>query len=533
MGFRGLRSGLEPRATASAAVPDSESVGANLADYIRQAASTRGSHAALLVGATRLTWRELDDAVSAAASGMRAAGLVPGDRVGLVLGNRPEFVIAYFGALRARLVAVPLNPGFTTREIVASLGHAGVRLVVADRDSVAAVRAAALPGASVVVAGGGAEGESLRWFDDLLAAGRGAGALPADAVDVDSDELAVILYTSGTTGEPRGAMLTHRALVASIEQVASVSVDGQSLMTADDVVLVVLPLAHVYSLNGTLGSLVKQAATAVLVERFDPDATLRLVREHGVTQIPGAPPLWISWADRPDLREALQGVRVLFSGAAPLPASVLEQITTATGLPVFEGYGLTEAAPGVTSTFVSGAPKAGSVGRPFPGVELRLVDEAGNDADPGDPGEIVIRGPNLFSGYWPDGADGPDADGWYATGDVAYADADGDLFLVDRRKDLVIVSGFNVYPREIEDVLQQHPDVAEAAVVGVPHPHTGEAVKAYVVARPGTALTPESVQAFCETRLARFKRPTIVTVVAQLPHSVTGKVAKRRLRGER
>jgi long-chain acyl-CoA synthetase len=407
--------------------------------------------------------------------------------------------------------------------------------VVADGDSVDAVRSAALPEAVIVVAGrqrtaeGASEGGTRR-FDDLLATGRATGARSPEPA-VGGEQLAVILYTSGTSGEPRGAMLTHDALVASIEQVAAVQVDGQSLMTPDDVVLVVLPLAHVYSLNGTLGSLVRQGATAVLVERFDPEVTLRLVHEHGVTQIPGAPPLWMSWADRADLREQLAGVRVLFSGAAPLPASVLEQITTATGLPVYEGYGLTEAAPGVTSTFVSGQPKAGSVGQPFPGVEVRLVDDNGGVALPGDPGEIWIRGANLFSGYWPDGSDGPDPDGWYATGDVAYADPDGDLHLVDRRKDLVIVSGFNVYPREIEDVLQQHPDVAEAAVVGVPHPQTGEAVKAYVVARAGATLTPESVQAHCDSRLARFKRPTIVVVVDELPHSVTGKVAKRRLRG--
>jgi long-chain acyl-CoA synthetase len=225
----------------------------------------------------------------------------------------------------------------------------------------------------------------------------------------------------------------------------------------------------------------------------------------------------------------------MFSGAASLPAEVLAQVVAATGRPVYEGYGLTEAAPGVSSTFVSGAAKPGSVGRPFPGVELRLVDEDGGEADPGDPGEIWIRGPNLFSGYWPDGADGPDDQGWYATGDVAYADDDGDLFLVDRRKELVIVSGFNVYPREVEQALLTDPEVAEAAVVGVPDPRTGEAVKAYVVLAPGVstgAATVERLQEQARSRLARFKRPSQVEVVDALPHSVTGKVAKRRLRDE-
>ena len=493
----------------------------NLAEYVRSSAASRPESPALVVGATRLTWAEVDSAVDAAASAFVAEGLQPGDRVGLLLGNRPEFVLAYFGALRAGLVAVPLNPGFTAPEISRLMRHAGVRLVVSDRDTTEAVHAAALTDVVHVVVGPGRPDE--RRFDDLLAAGRAAGP-PAPP---SSPDLAVILYTSGTTGEPKGAMLTHAALAASIEQVASLPM---SIIEPDDVVLGVLPLAHVYSLNGTLGAVARAGAALVLVDRFDPAATLRLVREHGVTNIPGAPPLWVAWADRPDLREALAGVRMLFSGAASLPASVLEQITTATGLPLFEGYGLTEAAPGVSSTLVSGHPKPGSVGKPFPGVDIRLVDEDGREVDEGDPGEIWVRGANLFSGYWPDGAGGPDPDGWYATGDVAYTDDDGDLHLVDRRKELVIVSGFNVYPREIEEVLQEHPGVAEAAVVGVPHPQTGEAVKAFVVARPGSAVDAESVMEHCAGRLARFKRPTIVQVVHELPHSVTGKVAKRRLK---
>jgi long-chain acyl-CoA synthetase len=213
---------------------------------------------------------------------------------------------------------------------------------------------------------------------------------------------------------------------------------------------------------------------------------------------------------------------------------VLEQVHTEVGRPIYEGYGLTETAPVVASTLASERVKAGSIGRPVPRVELRLVDEDGTEVTDEDPGEIVVRGPNLFSGYWPDGSDGPDAEGWWATGDVAYADEDGDLFLVDRRKELVLVSGFNVYPREIEDALAEHPDIAEVAVIAVPHPYTGEAVKAFVVARAGATLRPEDVTAHAATRLARFKRPTIVQLVEELPHSATGKVAKGRLReGER
>jgi long-chain acyl-CoA synthetase len=232
----------------------------------------------------------------------------------------------------------------------------------------------------------------------------------------------------------------------------------------------------------------------------------------------------------PDLRDSLTSVRLAVSGAAPLPAEVLSAMVESTGRQVYEGYGLTETAPVLTTTLVSASPKPGSIGRPIPGVELRLTDETGDEVDDDDPGEIVVRGPNLFSGYWPDGAGGPDANGWFPTGDVAYADADGDLFLVDRIRELILVSGFNVYPREVEDVVTSHPDVAEAAVIGVPHPYTGEAVRALVVPREGRQVDPDAVIAYAAERLARFKCPTSIEVVDELPHSATGKVAKGKLR---
>jgi long-chain acyl-CoA synthetase len=327
-------------------------------------------------------------------------------------------------------------------------------------------------------------------------------------------------------------MLSHRALLANLRQCLALD---PAPVVPDDVVLLVLPLFHVYGLNSGLGLVAATGARAVLAERFEPREALDLVRDEGVTNIPGAPPMYVAWTalddglDEVDVGAALRGVR-LASGAAPLSPAVLEQVLTRTGVTIQEGYGLTETSPVVTSTLAGSRVKPGSVGRPLPGVEVRLVDEGGAVVDPDDAGEIVVRGDNLFSGYWPDRSGGPDGDGWWATGDVAYADDDGDLYLVDRRTDLVLVSGFNVYPREVEDVLAEHPHVAEVAVIGVPHPRTGEAVKAYVVARSGRSLTPEQVTTFAQTRLARFKRPTIVSVVDELPHSATGKIAKGRLR---
>ena len=495
----------------------------NLADLVRDAAGRAPERLALVHGDREITWAELDSGVDACAAGLRRAGLRPGARVALLLGNTPDFVIAYFGVLRAGLVAVPVNVGYTAAEIRWLLADSGAALAVCDTSTVAVAREAVADGRPALAVVGE---ESYR---TLLAPDSGAATTAETAQADDGEALAVLLYTSGTSGRPKGAMLSHRALRANLEQCAALDPPP---MSSDDVVLVVLPLFHVYALNSALGMAVYSGATAVLVDRFDPAETLALIRRTGVTNIPGAPPMYAAWTQLPDAGEVLARVRLMVSGAAPLPPVVFEQLRTSVGRPIYEGYGLTEAAPVVTSTLATDPVKPGSVGRPIPGIELRLIDAFGDETHEDDPGEIVIRGGNLFSGYWPDGSDGPDSDGWFSTGDVAYADEDGDLFLVDRRKELVLVSGFNVYPREVEDVIQEHPAVAEAAVIAVPHPYTGEAVKALVVPKPGATLAPEDITAHCATRLARFKCPTVVQIVAELPHSATGKVAKGRLRAQ-
>lgn len=495
----------------------------HLGEYLRSAAAARPDHPALIVGASRISWADLDRAADACAAGLVARGVTAGDRIGLFLGNRPEFVIGYFGALRAGAVAVPVNPALTAPEVSQLADHVGLWLVVVDKKTAQVAESAAPDVPRVIAAAGVREGS----FDALLAAGAGVDVPVPDG----GESLAVVVYTSGTGGDAKGAMLTHRALIANVEQVAAAKTP---VVEPDDVVLVLLPLTHIYGLAGTLGAVVRAAATAVLVDGVDVVRALPLVRQHGVTNVPGAPALWAAWAASSDAVEMLDGIRVAFSGSAALPPEVQHRVHTLTGWYVHEGYGLTEAAPGVSSTVVSGRAKPGSVGRPFPGIEVRLVDDDGDDLDPadGDPGEIWIRGDNLFSGYWPDGSGGPDADGWYATGDVAFIDDDRDLHIVDRRKDVIIVSGFNVYPQEVESVLLQHPGVRDAAVIGVDDERSGEAVKAFVVLGE-EAVTVDELQAFAAERLARFKRPKVIDVVTSLPHSVTGKVARGRLQRDR
>jgi len=516
----------------------------NLADLLADAAHESPDGVAMVEASSgrRLTWAELDAEVSRLAQGLAGLGLVAGYRVMVALPNRLEFVTTYFAVLRAGMVAVPVNPRSATGELVRMVADCGARAVVADPGTLSSVRAAvagledALIGADeelrsrapvpriVVVAAPTVPGETR--YDDLLADPARPHQAPADR-----ESLAVLLYTSGTSGRPRAAMLTHRALLSNIEQAATVR---PPLIGADDIVLGVLPLFHVYGLNAVLGRVVRQQARLVLVDGFDPEGSLDVIEDEGASVVPVAPPVFAYWRETADLRERLRSVRVVLSGSAPLAPEMVDAFEERTGVTVHEGYGLTEAAPVVTSTQCSATRKRGSVGSALPGVSIRLVDHMGHPPEGEDAGEIEVRGDNLFSGYWPDGADGPDDDGWWATGDVGFLDPDGDLFLVDRLKELVIVSGFNVYPVEVEEVIAELDAVAEAAVIGVADEHTGEAVAAYVTQVESSNLDRDELVAqvieHCAVRLARFKQPSVVHVVERLPHTVTGKVAKGRLR---
>jgi long-chain acyl-CoA synthetase len=488
-------------------------VAVNLADLVSAAAADRPRHPAVVTESRVTTWSEVEWQVRAVAGGLVARGLPPGSRVGILQRNTLEFVTSYFGILRAGMCAVPLNTGYTAAELGLMLSDVDAALVLADPGSRAVLDTLAV---DVVYTGT----EDWRRFTV------GSAALPTDPTDPES--LAVLMFTSGTSGRPKAAMLTHRALLANLEQLAALQ--DPAGLTPDDVVLCVLPLFHIYALNATLGLVAREQATVVLLDRFEPGEALAAIGRHKVTNVAGAPPMYVAWSASERLAEALSGVRLLVSGAAALPRNVMEQFETLVGMPIWEGYGMTECAPVITASLVSGRPKPGFVGQALPGVELQLRDQDGDPVKDGDPGEIFVRGENVFSGYWPDGSGGADDDGWFATGDVAIADQDGDLRLVDRRRDLIIVSGFNVYPREVEDALLHMPGIVEVAVMGVSHPYTGEAVKAFVVVEGEQAVSSDDVLAFARTRLARFKCPTIVEIVADLPHSVTGKVSKGRLR---
>ncbi|MGI8774967.1 MAG: long-chain-fatty-acid--CoA ligase [Actinomycetota bacterium] len=487
----------------------------NLAQLVRDAAARLPDKIALRSarnGDAR-TFAELETNAARIAAALRSRGVEPGDRVAILMPNAIEFVEAYFGILRAGAVVVPLHVMLTPPEVARIVTDSGAKLVLA-----------AAPLAGVVAT---ADADVVSTDDWAAFLDESEEPVP---ISGGGDDLAVLAYTSGTTGEAKGAMLTHRNLLANLDQQMAVE-DEQ--VREDDVLFLTLPLFHIFGLNVPLGLLVLNGASGILSERFEPIEALRLIEKHRITVLFGAPPMYAAWIDTPGADQYdLSSVRLAVSGASALPAPVLERFDNLFGVKIYEGYGMTETAPTLTTNRMAEEPRPASIGRPLPGIELRLVGEEGADVELGDPGEIYVRGPNVFKGYWNRDADteASFAGEWFKTGDVAVQDEEGYLYLVDRKRDLIIVSGFNVYPSEVEAALMEDPVVAEAAVIGEPHPYTGATVKAYVVPVDGATPTEEQIFREVATRLARFKCPSSVDFVEELPRVPTGKVLRRALR---
>jgi len=472
------------------------------------------------------TYETLRQQVAAVRGGLVELGLQPGDRLAILAGNNWYFVASYLAALGVGLIAVPLNPQAPAPELEYELATTGARAVLISPAAAAAFGAldrASIPDLEIVIVTAGVDLVGSILLDDLLA----CEAVPV--VDRSADDLAVLMFTSGTVGAPRAAMLSHGNLLANLDQIRRSPGRHQD---GDDVVFGLLPMFHIFGLNVMLDMSLLSGSTVLLIERFDPSSAVEAVERHEVTMMSGPPTMWSALASLGDVSSSFRSVRTAVSGAAKLSSDTVTAVRDNLGVALAEGYGLTETAPVITSATGTDAP-TGSIGPVLPGIEMRLVDSDDEDALVGDSGEIWVRGPNVFTGYWHD----PEAtraalteDGWLRTGDVGVVDDDGFVYLIDRAKDLIIVSGFNVFPAEVEDVLIEHPAIDRAAVVGVPHPHTGEAVKAYVVLAPGHSAEEDDIITFCADRLARYKCPSKVMFVDDLPRSITGKVLRRALR---
>jgi len=490
----------------------------NLASNLVQTARARTDSVAIRDGAADTTYGELDLQSSRVAGMLAARGVQPGDPIGLMLPNVAEFASIYYGVLRAGGVVVPMNPLLKAREVAYYLGDSGARFVFAWHGFAAEARSGAERADSEAIV-----------VDPATFAELAAGAKPDDRViDTGADDLAVILYTSGTTGSPKGAELTHANLMRN----ADVLCTDLLRLSPDDVIFGGLPLFHAFGQTCALNAAVASGASVTLLPRFTPTDALRILAEHRVTVFEGVPTMYVALLGHPERAACdASALRVCVSGGAALPVEVLRGFEEAFGCQVLEGYGLSETSPVASFNHPDRERKPGSIGTPIRGVEMRVVDSEGGEVPQGEIGEIVIRGHNVMRGYWrkPEETAKAIPDGWFRTGDLGRIDKDGYFEIVDRKKDMIIRGGYNVYPREIEEVLYEHPAVAEAAVIGLAHPALGEEVAAAVVVKPGADITAEQLRDHVKAQVAAYKYPRLVWLVDALPKGPTGKIVKREI----
>jgi long-chain acyl-CoA synthetase len=491
---------------------------ANLADKLTQSAAKHAGRPAVRLDERVLSYRDLDEASARAAAWLAASGVGPGDRVGLMLPNVPEFPVLYYGILRAGAVVVPMNPLLKSREVSYYLADAQATLAVAAR-AVAGEAAAGAEraGTAIVVLEPGELTSLLGEFPPVPGtAGRGL------------SDTAVILYTSGTTGQPKGAELTHHNLIHNVEVTATTLLG----LGAEDVILGALPLFHSFGQTVGMGCAIASGACLTLLPRFEPGRALEIIKRDQVTVLPGVPTMYaaILHSAGGSTGDAAS-LRLCVSGGAAMPVELLRQFEQEFGCVILEGYGLSETSPVASFNHPDRPRKAGTIGQAISGVEMRVQDNDGVPLPPGEVGEIAIRGHNVMKGYWRRPAETAEAmvDGWFRTGDLGRMDPDGYFSIVDRKKDMIIRGGLNIYPREVEEVLYEHPAVAGAAVIGVPDEMLGEEVAAVVTVRPGASVTPGELRDHVKGQLAAYKYPRKLWIVSELPIGSTGKILKREI----
>jgi long-chain acyl-CoA synthetase len=487
----------------------------NLAHNLQAAAASFPDRIALQQGDGLFTYTELNAAATRAAAWLADKGVRPGDRIAVMIPNVYVFPIFYYAILRSGAIVVPMNPLFKSREIEYYLADSGAKLALVWSESAReASRAVSALGVEMIDVDAGFMATLVEYPDS------------SNIVERADYDTAVILYTSGTTGNPKGAELTHGNLHAAAQ------IFAQSLLklNVDDVVLGSLPLFHVFGQTCVLNASVISGSSVVLIVRFEASSALEEIENRGITVVVGVPTMYIGILAADSDTAKMRTVRLSACGGAPLPAEVARDFNAKFGLPLLQGYGLSESTA-CASFSVPGRTRVGSVGHALDGVEVRIVDDSDNEVEPDQAGELAIRGKIVMKGYWnlPFETRQTIRNSWLYTGDIARKDRDGFLYIVDRSKDVIIRSGYNVYPREVEEVLYEHPAVFEAAVIGIPHPVHGEEVVAVVAPKSPGIATPDELQAFAKERLAPYKYPRRVVLVDGLPHGSTGKILKREI----
>ena len=489
----------------------------NLAENLVSTAKRLPSNPALRVDDLTISWAEFDDLSARVAGYLASQGVQAGDRVALSLPNVPNFALVTYGVLRLGAVLVPMNPLFMGREVDYYFKDSGAKMVFGMPGEVS--KTAEAVGIPFV------DASSAEAMAEVLASEPRPDVEPREGNDT-----AVVLYTSGTTGRPKGAELTHSNMQTNQQTVRETLIEA----TESDVIMGCLPLFHVFGLTCALHVAVASGALLTMVPRFDPAKVLQVIERDKVTIFEGVPTMYQAMLNAAETQDAdLSSLRTCISGGSALPVEVLHKFEARFNASILEGYGLSETSPVACFNRPDHPRKPGTIGLPVRGVEMRIVDVDGNELPRGEVGEVVIRGENIMKGYWnkPDAtAEAIREGGWFYSGDLGRQEEDGYFSIVDRSKDMIIRGGYNVYPREVEEALYEHPDVLECAVVGVPHEHYGEEVAAYVVTRPGSPLTADDVRSFAKERVAAYKYPRVVTFLESLPKGATGKILKRELR---
>jgi long-chain acyl-CoA synthetase len=516
--------------------PETQIFEGSLYDLFSQAAEEHRGKIALSFYGTTFEFERLLALVEKMAASLWAAGVKKGDRVALMLPNCPQYVISFLATVRLGAVVTQINPLYVEREIAHILNNAGAETIVVYADVYERLKSV-LPDtgvkSAIVV---DFQGEPQRLdpghssFGDFLS----KDADPAPEVDIDpAEDVAALQYTGGTTGVSKGAMLTHRNLIANLQQTIDVFVRDPAQFRGRKCVGA-LPFFHIYGLTCVMLFGIRLGVEQVLLSRFEVQEALAIFANDRPTMFSGVPTMYMALlASDADLRTQHQhDVKILNSGGAALPVNLKRSFEEKVGQPLFEGYGLSEASPVTHNNppFL-GWGREGSIGIPIPSTDARIVDvETGETEMPvGESGELIIKGPQVMKGYWdmPDETAQTLREGWLYTGDIAKMDESGYFYIVDRKKDMIVASGYNVYPREVEEVLFEHPDVAEAVAIGAPDEYRGETVKAFVVKRPGAQATEEEILAFCKDRLTAYKAPKTVEFREELPKSAVGKLLRR------
>lgn len=495
----------------------------NLNENLRRSATRFPDKYAYIYEDKSVTYQELNQQVDQLAAGLSAQGIRKGDGVALILGNSPEFVIAYYGILRLGAFAIPINPMFTQGEISYILDNSQAKVVIAIA-SVANKLSELTKKSNNIKCVIYTDGKSQEWTWERL---MDTSNLGFESPFIHQDDLAVVLYTSGTTGKPKGAMLSHRNLVSNAESISQLVE-----LNEEDRVVAVLPMFHVFCMTLCLNDSIACGATVIIIPRFSPQDVVSTIKEKQVTVFVGVPTMYnfiyqLSEASAEDFLS----IRLCISGGASIPVELLQNFQSKFNVSILEGYGLSETSPLVAINPLKGTRKPGSIGLNIPGVKSKVINVEGDELPRGEVGELVIQGPNVMKGYlgMSEATSAALIDGWFYTGDMAEMDEEGYIYIVDRKKDIIIVGGYNVYPREVEEVLYQHSSIIEASVVGVPDEGYGEIVKAYVVVKD-EQITMDDIIHFCQDKLVKYKLPRQVEFLKELPKNSTGKILRRELR---